>query len=238
MTEMKEKANYKGNLYVYTSLNKHSTKGTISLIMASLIASLILLPIQDVFAHSHHSDRHHSDRHHSDHLNISDLKRNVETRSTTSDIFSDLPLHAESNTITGNNGGAVITGTSRDDIIIGTTVNDRIFGRDGSDVINGANGADTIEGAEGDDTIQGAEGDDQIYGEDGNDILSGGLNDDYLSGGSGNNELYGGDNDDTLKGGPDKDHFDCGLGFDTVLDFNVSKGDTHSADCEVIYQTK
>jgi hypothetical protein len=57
----------------------------------------------------------------------------------------------------------------------------------------------------------------------------------YRVGGSGDDELYGGD-DDTLRGGSGKDYFDCGFGFDIILDFDASDGDTHTTDCEVVYE--
>lgn len=162
--------------------------------------------------------------------------RIIISQSTNSEAFSDLPLQPEKRTITGNNDGTIIDGTSHDDTIIGTSLADTIYGRNGNDVINGATGSDTIKGNDGDDTIQEADLSGQVYGNDGNDVLSGGFEPDYLSGGSGTDELYGGDQDDTLRGGSGADHFDCGPGFDIVLDFDASKGDTHSSDCEVIYE--
>jgi Ca2+-binding RTX toxin-like protein len=162
--------------------------------------------------------------------------RIIISQTTTSEAFSDLPLEPEQRTITGNNDGTIIDGTSRDDTIIGTSLADTISGRNGDDVINGATGSDTIEGNDGDDTIQEADLSGQVYGNDGNDVLSGGFEPDYLSGGSGDDELYGGDQDDTLRGGSGTDYFDCGFGFDIVLDFDASEDDTHSNDCEVIYE--
>jgi Ca2+-binding RTX toxin-like protein len=160
--------------------------------------------------------------------------RRVE-RSSDSDALSNRPHEPEENTKTGNNDGDLIEGTSGDDNLIGTFLEDRIRGYKGQDIINGAPGADTIRGDSGDDSIQGGIGADQIYGDDGNDILSAGFEDDYVSGGSGNDELYGFDGDDTLKGGSGKDYFDCGLGFDIIVDLDESEGDTHSSDCELIY---
>lgn len=39
---------------------------------------------------------------------------------------------------------------------------------------------------------------------------------------------------DALGGGPGADYFDCGLGVDTILDFNVSgsEGDIRLLNCE------
>jgi Ca2+-binding RTX toxin-like protein len=165
-----------------------------------------------------------------------DDNRVIISETSTSEAFSGLPLKPEKGTITGNNDGTIIDGTSHDDTIIGTDLADTIKGRNGDDVINGATGSDTIKGNDGDDTIQEAGLSGQVYGNDGNDVLSGGFEPDYLSGGSDNDELYGGDDDDTLRGGSGADYFDCGIGFDTVLDFDPSEGDTHSADCEVVYE--
>jgi Ca2+-binding RTX toxin-like protein len=160
--------------------------------------------------------------------------RRVE-RSSDSDALSNRPLEPEKDTKTANNDGDLLEGTGGDDDLIGSFLNDRIRGYGGADIINGAPGADTIRGGDGDDSIQGGLGADQIYGEDGNDILSAGFEEDYVSGDSGNDELYGFDGDDTLKGGPGKDYFDCGLGFDIIVDLDKSEGDTHSSDCELIY---
>jgi Ca2+-binding RTX toxin-like protein len=165
-----------------------------------------------------------------------DDNREVLSESVESEAFSNLPLHPEKRTITGNNDGNPIDGTRHDEIIIGTELADTIDGKDGSDVINGAVGADTIEGDDGDDTIQEADGSGQVYGQKGNDVIVGGFEPDYLSGGSGMDELYGIDDDDTLRGGSGADYFDCGFGFDTVVDFDSSEGDTHSTDCEVIIE--
>src|SRR5215203_4412192 len=102
--------------------------------------------------------------------------------------------------------------------------------------ITGNNDGTIIDGTSHDDVIIGSELNDDISGRDGNDVISGGFEPDYLSGGSGDDELYGGDDDDTLRGGSGKDYFDCGFGFDIILDFDASEGDTHSADCEVVYE--
>jgi Ca2+-binding RTX toxin-like protein len=169
-------------------------------------------------------------------IDFDDDDRSVLDENFESEAVSDEPLTPEKRTITGNNDGNIIDGTSHDDVIIGTELNDVISARDGSDVINSATGADTIEGNDGDETIVEADGSGQVYGNRGNDVISGGFEPDYLSGGSGDDELYGGDDDDTLRGGSGKDYFDCGFGFDIILDFDDSDGETHTADCEVVYE--
>jgi Ca2+-binding RTX toxin-like protein len=188
-----------------------------------LLLTLTATPMSKVWAGSDDDD-------------LGDYERTIETSNESSDAFTAEPLHPEKNTITGNNDGDEIKGTRHAEIIIGSDDNDRIFGLNRDDVINGAAGADTIEGDKGDDTIQGAGGAEQMYGNDGDDVLSGGNEADYLSGGSGRDELYAGESDDTLRGGSGADYFDCGSGFDTVIDFDPSRGDTHSSDCEVIYE--
>ena len=40
------------------------------------------------------------------------------------------------------------------------------------------------------------------------------------------------DGDDVLEGGPGADFFDCGIGFDTVVDFNPNQGDITNNNCE------
>ena len=169
-------------------------------------------------------------------IDFDDDDRSVLDENFESEAVSDEPLTPEKRTITGNNDGNIIDGTSNDDVIIGTELNDDISGRDGSDVINSATGADTIKGNDGDETIVEADGSGQVYGNRGDDVISGGFEPDYLSGGSGDDELYGGENDDTLRGGSGKDYFDCGFGFDIILDFDASDGDSHTADCEVVYE--
>lgn len=206
-----------------SSYNIRSRSPILALITLMVLLTLAAMPISKVFAGSDEDD-------------LDDYKRTIETLNESSDAYTTKPTHPEKNTITGNNDGDEIKGTRHADIIIGTDDNDRIFGLSRGDLINGAAGADTIEGDKGDDTIQGAGGAEQMFGKDGNDVLSGGNEADYLSGGSDNDELYAGESDDTLRGGSGADYFDCGSGFDVVIDFDRSKGDTHSPDCEVIYE--
>ena len=47
-------------------------------------------------------------------------------------------------------------------------------------------------------------------------------------------EMYGEDGNDLLEGGDGADYFDCGDGLDVIIDFEPSKGDTHTNNCEDI----
>ena len=49
-----------------------------------------------------------------------------------------------------------------------------------------------------------------------------------------NDELYSGAGDDILFGSKGADYFDCGEGYDTIIDFAPTKGDTNSDNCEVV----
>jgi Ca2+-binding RTX toxin-like protein len=62
----------------------------------------------------------------------------------------------------------------------------------------------------------------------------GGNGNDYLSGGDGNDQIFGGDQDDTLRGGKGANLFSCGIGFDTVVDYDAKNGDKRAHDCEVV----
>jgi Ca2+-binding RTX toxin-like protein len=55
-----------------------------------------------------------------------------------------------------------------------------------------------------------------------------------LVGGKGNDELYGEAGNDILEGGDGADYFDCGDGLDVIVDFEPSKGDTHTNNCDDI----
>jgi Ca2+-binding RTX toxin-like protein len=47
-------------------------------------------------------------------------------------------------------------------------------------------------------------------------------------------EMYGQDGNDLLEGGDGADYFDCGDGLDVIIDFEPSKGDTHTNNCKDI----
>jgi Ca2+-binding RTX toxin-like protein len=136
-------------------------------------------------------------------------------------------------------GGGLIVGTNHEDFIQGGTadflVNDQIFGKDMPDMIFGEQGMDRIYGGSGSDTVHGGPGNDQIHGEGGDDQLFGGFDDDLIVGGSGSNHMFGHLGDDVLKGGENSgpNYFDCGDGFDAIIDFNLARGDVTAGNCEI-----
>jgi Ca2+-binding RTX toxin-like protein len=134
-------------------------------------------------------------------------------------------------------------GTECDDIIIGCPITQEGTGCSSGDTLRGLERHDVLHGSVGDDTLYGDEGNDELSSSDGNDRLYGGPNDDILMasfggdllvGDKGRDELYGGPGDDVLIGGPGPDYFDCGDGYDIVIDFNPMNGDTHADNCEVV----
>jgi Ca2+-binding RTX toxin-like protein len=141
---------------------------------------------------------------------------------------------SEDNTVTPGLSGEPIYGKKGANTIIGTPYDDLIYGRNSGENINGLTGNDIIFGKGGDDNIQGAQSDDKLYGGKGNDVLMGSYENDYLSGGDGNDQLFGGDHDDTLRGGKGANLFNCGNGFDVIVDFDPQNGDTRTNDCEVV----
>jgi Ca2+-binding RTX toxin-like protein len=132
-------------------------------------------------------------------------------------------------------GQGLIVGTNHEDFIQGSTLNDQIFGKNVMDIIFADLGIDRVYGGAGGDTIQGGPGNDQLFGEDGDDQIFGGFDDDLIVGGSGNNHLFGDIGNDVLKGGENSgaNYFDCGDGFDTVIDFDPAKGDVTAGNCEI-----
>ena len=132
--------------------------------------------------------------------------------------------------------GSIITtdGTSGTDIMLGCDLEDVMYGKANSDVLQGRLGDDRLYGDRGDDNLQGGTGGDELYAGTGDDIIFGGFDDDFLVGGDGNDELYAEDGNDLLEGGDGADYFDCGDGLDVIIDFEPSKGDTHTNNCEDI----
>jgi Ca2+-binding RTX toxin-like protein len=129
-----------------------------------------------------------------------------------------------------------IEGTDNADTILGTPADDLIYAEGGDDLVMANEGNDRVFGSSGDDLLQGNLGNDKIDGEGRNDVIIGGDFDDILSGGDGDDSLFGGPGNDVLKGGEGKNRFVCADGVDTVLDYNPSKGDTISGDCEVVHR--
>ena len=136
-------------------------------------------------------------------------------------------------------GSGYIYGTDHEDFIVAVGANgkvdDKIFGKDMPDVIFGDVGIETVYGGAGGDTVQGGPGNDQLLGEGGDDHLFGGFDDDLIVGGRGNNHLFGDIGNDVLMGGENSgaNYFDCGDGFDTIIDFNLNKGDVTAGNCEI-----
>jgi Ca2+-binding RTX toxin-like protein len=131
-------------------------------------------------------------------------------------------------------------GTDEDDVIIGCSHLDAqcsqgsfLFGLEGDDSLQGSTADDWIFGGEGNDEITGADGNDKLFGGSGKDVLQGGFGGDFLYGGPGNDELYSGPGDDVLIGDKGSDYFDCGDGYDTIVDFEPQNGDTKAENCEI-----
>jgi len=137
--------------------------------------------------------------------------------------------------------GNVTVGTDEEDLINGCSYKkpecsqgNIIDGLESKDVLQGSSADDTLLGDDGDDELTGSDGNDRLFGERGKDVLQAGFGGDLLIGGSGNDELYAGPGDDVLIGGAGVDYFDCQDGYDIVIDFGPTKGDTTADNCEVI----
>ena len=148
--------------------------------------------------------------------------------------------NVQGRTITGSSEleseAQTIFGTDNADTILGTPGDDTIRAEGGDDLVMANEGNDRVFGSSGDDLIQGNLGNDKLDGEGRNDVLIGGDFDDILSGGDGDDSLFGGPGNDVLKGGEGKNRFVCADGVDTVLDYEPSKGDTISGDCEIVHR--
>jgi Ca2+-binding RTX toxin-like protein len=150
-----------------------------------------------------------------------------------------LEENVQGRTIIGPTEGEIannIHGTDHADTILGSPAADVIYAEGGDDLVMANEGNDRVFGSSGDDLIQGNLGDDKLDGEGRNDVLIGGDFDDILSGGDGDDSLFGGPGNDVLKGGEGKNRFVCADGVDTVLDYEPSKGDTISGDCEIVHR--
>ncbi|KJZ19324.1 hypothetical protein TW80_11135 [Loktanella sp. S4079] len=100
-----------------------------------------------------------------------------------------------------------------------------IIGQDNASVI-GNDLHNSILGNIGDNWIEGGAGDDRIFARAGDDVVFGGDDDDLLHGQSGDDVLISGDGTNTLIGGSGADRFIVTGGINTILDFNLGKGDT------------
>jgi Ca2+-binding RTX toxin-like protein len=130
--------------------------------------------------------------------------------------------------------GSIITtdGTSDPDIMLGCDLEDIMYGKSDNDVLQGRLANDRLYGNSGDDNLEGGLGGDELYAGRGDDVIFAGLEDDFLVAGKGNDELYGEAGNDLLEGGDGADYFDCGDGLDVIVDFEPTKGDTHTNNCE------
>jgi Ca2+-binding RTX toxin-like protein len=130
--------------------------------------------------------------------------------------------------------GSIIStdGTDGRDIMLGCDLEDIMYGNSDNDVLQGRLANDRLYGNSGDDNLQGGAGGDELYAGTGDDVIFGGHDDDFLVAGKGNDELYAEDGNDILEGGDGADYFDCGDGLDIIVDFEPSKGDTHTDNCE------
>jgi Ca2+-binding RTX toxin-like protein len=130
--------------------------------------------------------------------------------------------------------GSIITteGTDDHDIMQGCDLEDILYGQAQSDILQGHLAIDKLFGNSGSDNLQGGAGGDDLYAGRGDDVIFGGFDDDFLVAGEGNDELYGETGNDILEGGTGADYFDCGDGLDVIIDFQPSKGDTHTNSCE------
>jgi Ca2+-binding RTX toxin-like protein len=123
-------------------------------------------------------------------------------------------------------------GTNDPDIMLGCDLEDIMYGNAASDVLQGRFDDDKLYGNGGDDSLQGGAGGDELYAGRGDDVIFAGFDDDFLVAGEGNDELYGEDGNELLEGGDGADYFDCGDGLDVIVDYDPSKGDTHTNNCE------
>jgi Ca2+-binding RTX toxin-like protein len=110
--------------------------------------------------------------------------------------------------------------------------NDRISSP--NDFTSGGDGNDIIEFADCGGVAYGDAGNDQIRGGEVRVELHGGSRDDILRGSDSGDpdKLFGDDGNDRLTGGEGATSFSCGPGTDTITNFDASKGDTKTADCE------
>jgi Ca2+-binding RTX toxin-like protein len=126
----------------------------------------------------------------------------------------------------------VLIGNDEENLMLGSVLADLIDGRGDQDIIYSGDGEDEVIGGSGDDLVVAGLDDDFIEGKRGDDVLMGGQDNDIIVGGDGNDELFGDIGDDTLEGDAGSNIFHCGIGVDTITDFDPSK-DKKSDDCEI-----
>jgi hypothetical protein len=127
----------------------------------------------------------------------------------------------------------VLIGNDEENLMLGSILGDAIDGKGDQDLIYSGEGEDEVMGGSGDDLVSGGLDDDFIEGKRGDDVLIGGQDNDIIVGGDGDDQLFGDIGDDTLEGDAGANTFHCGLGVDTITDFNPGQGDTKSDDCEI-----
>jgi Ca2+-binding RTX toxin-like protein len=138
--------------------------------------------------------------------------------------------------IEGNEGNDRLIGNEGNDLLVGNQGDDHAVGNDGNDIIKGNAGDDFLIGSKGNDKLSGGPDNDRVEGDDGNDIANGDNGNDFVRCDPNSGDLctlIGGNGDDILfKGGQGKVIFNCGGGFDRVL--NAEDGDTISNNCELV----
>jgi Ca2+-binding RTX toxin-like protein len=133
----------------------------------------------------------------------------------------------------GGPGNDLISGSSECslNVAIGGGGNDRI--EFAGSLTRGGSGNDVIEFYDCGGIAYGDRGNDEMRAGDYGTELHGGSEDDILVGNDGeDDQLFGDEGNDTLTGGGGADSFSCGLGTDTITDFNAAEGDSKTPDCE------
>jgi Ca2+-binding RTX toxin-like protein len=152
--------------------------------------------------------------------------------------------------IAGNNNNQ-LEGGEGNDTLIGGTGTDTLIGGEGEDQVSydqifsavivdlnlgtttgSESGSDTLEsienvvGSQAADLITGSSAENELKGGLGNDTLDGGAGDDVLYPGDGNDTANGGDGEDLIIGGDGAgdDHYDGGIGIDTVKYLSAISG--------------
>jgi Ca2+-binding RTX toxin-like protein len=135
---------------------------------------------------------------------------------------------------------AFTRGTQYDDLLSSAMTEDSIqnqmflMGENSTQAGPSANSSVFMYGDLGNDEIRGSNNSDHLSGGPGSDAIYGHNGGDYIQGGLGIDSIYGGEGDDVLSGGEGADYFDCGVGRDSVDDFNPMEGDFAVANCEIL----